>query len=454
MLGLSPPGAVMRLAVGSILVLGCAGASAQPAGPFGPTAQLLERRIGQLTSGLLVVVDGPKGEWKPKVDALLAAPEWIDLEVPVAYYGGRAAEVSAFLQQRHQTGPGPQWVIFGERGRLVASGGTPPEAAALVQAAQAGGLRSRPQLLRDFLRAHPDHLGALEDLLFLLRDRATRRTELRFGAKPGPLHPVDERFDVGRWRKEHEARAEAQERQEAQREAQPVEALAPEEDQAIWGELADVLDRTFRSGDWDEIRNGALVPGDAAAHSPLMQGVCRAAVPEVERALARQPTSWSLWDIWLGLTATFGGKPIRPLLDSLVPSPTLPPSAWPPGAVREAYVKDARKRKDWQGLKDLLLPEVERAQWAEAAWGPTSFRVEINGKMQEDTETGDTWRGTLEPLVEALLHLGETGLADSLVRDAWTRHPWSGLPGRAAALATRCGQPNLADQWAGLASGR
>ena len=117
-------------------------------------------------------------------------------------------------------------------------------------------------------------------------------------------------------------------------------------------------------------------------------------------------------------------------------------------------MKDARKRRDWQGLKDLLLPQVERAQLAEAASGPMSFRVEINGKLQEDTETGDTWRGTLEPLVEALLHLGEMGLADGLVRDAWTRHPWSGLPGRAAALATRCGQPNIAAQWATLAAGR
>lgn len=444
----------MRLVVGSILVLGCVGAPAQPAASFGPTAQLLERRLGQLSSGLLVVADGPRGEWKARVDALTAAPDWIDLEIPVAYYGARAAEVSALLQQRHQAGPRPQWVIFGEGGRLVAGGGTPPEAGALVQAAQAGGLRSRPQILRDFLRTHPDHLGALEDLLYLLRDRATRRTDLRFGAKPDPLRSADEGFDLGRARRDPEAQAEARERDEGQEEARPAEQLAPEEDQAIWGELADLLDRSFRNGDWDELRNGALIPGEAARHSPLMQAACRAAVPEVERALGRQPTSWSLWEIWLGLTATYGGKPIRPLLDSLVPSPTLPPAAWPPEAVREAYVKDARRRRDWQGIRDLLLPQVERAQLQEAAWGLSTVRLEINGRVQEDTETGDTWRGTLEPLVEALLHLGETGTADSLVRDAWTRHPWSGLPGRAAALAMRCGQPNVAAQWAALAAGR
>ncbi|HEX9011214.1 MAG TPA: hypothetical protein VF804_12680, partial [Holophagaceae bacterium] len=121
----------MRLVVSSILVSGCVGALAQPAATIGPTAQLLERRLGQLTSGLLVVVDGPKGEWKGKVDALAAAPDWVDLEIPVAYYGAKAGEVSALLQQRHQTGPRPQWALFGEGGRLVASGGTPPEAGAL-----------------------------------------------------------------------------------------------------------------------------------------------------------------------------------------------------------------------------------------------------------------------------------------------------------------------------------
>jgi hypothetical protein len=443
----------MRLAA-PFLLLGCAAAQAQPAGAFGPTAQLLERRLGQLASGLLVVVDDPKGAWKGRVDALAASPEWVDLEIPVAYYGGKAGEVSALLQLRHQTGPRPQWAVFGEGGRLVACGGTPPEAEALLQAARAGGLRSRPQILRDFLRTHPDHLGALEDLLYLLRDRAIRRTELRFGARPEPLRAADERLDMARWQKDQEARAEAQEREETQREAQPPEPLAPEEDQAIWGELADLLDRTFRNGDWDEIRNGALIPGDAAAHSLLMQAACRAAVPDVERALARQPTSWSLWEIWLGLTATFGGKPIRPLLDGLLPSPTLPPAAWPPEAVREAYVKDARRRRDWQGIRDLLLPQVERAQLQEAAWGIGSVRLEINGRVQEDTETGDTWRGTLEPLVEALLHLGETGTADGLVRDAWARHPWPGLPGRASALAARCGQPNFAAQWGALGGGR
>lgn len=442
----------MRSTLGLAFV-GCGAVlSAQVPSSGGPTAQVLDRRLREIKGGLLVVVDGPKGEWKAKVDALNADPDWLELDLGLAYYGSKAAEVEALLRQKYLAGPRPQWVLFGAGPRVVATGGGVPEAKALAKAVEESGIRSTIQILREFARRNPEHLEARQALCAELRSRAARRTLVRTGGKVDPLRSADEPFDFAQFQRERDAKEEAK-AQDPKEEKPPVQ-LEPEEDQAIWGELADLLGRTFRSGDWLEMVNWSIVPDETAVHSPLMRAMSRAAVPEVERALARNPGTWNLWQIWLGLTRTDGGKPIRPLLDTLVPLPTYSPLAWPPYPVRDAYVKDARQRKDWMAIRDLLLPQIESNKLWEAAQGKTEFVFKKDGKIQEVTETGDYWRGTLEPLVEALVRLGDTGLADDLVRSRFSEHPWAGLPKRAETLALRCGQPHLAAQWGALGQGR
>jgi hypothetical protein len=427
--------------------------SAQVAGTaLSPSAQLFDRMLREVKGGLLVVLDGPKGEWKAKVDVLSADPEWVDLDLPLRYYGAKAGEIEGLLRQQFQVGPRPQWVLVGPERRLVASGTTAPEAKALARAVEEGGVRSTLQVLRDFARRNPDHLGGREFLCLTLNHKASRKTNARIGAPIEPVIPQGERFDYAKFQKERDENEEAKAREGTEEKA--LTLLKPEEDQAIWGELAELLTKSFRDGDWLEMEHWTLRPDEAATHSPLMQTFARAAVPEVERALGRNPASWRLWDVWLGLSRTFGGKPIRPLLDSLVPPPDQSPESWPPYSVREAYVKDARARKDWQGIRDLLLPQIEASQLWEAIQGRMTVERKVDGKVQADPVTGDAWRSTIEPLAEALLRLGEVDRADQLVRDQFSRHPWSGLPARAAALASRCGQTNLAAQWAGLGPGK
>jgi hypothetical protein len=329
-------------------------------------------------------------------------------------------------------------------------GGTVPDAKEMGKAIAELGIRSEHQLLKQFVRAHPEHLEARTSLCSALLNKASRKTLIRFGGKVDPLRPVDEPFDFAKNQKEQDEKAEAKEQLEEKAPAQ----LGPEEDLAIWGELADLLGKSFRSGDWIEMQAWVIAPSETAVHSPLMQDMSRAAVLDVERALERNPGSWERWQLWLGLTRTFGGKPIRPLLDSLVPLPNLPSNQWPPYLVRDAYVKDARKRKDWVGIRDLLLPQVESMRLGEEARGPFSIAYKMDGKVQEFPETGDFWRTTLEPLAEALLRLGDMGQADELVRDRFAKHPWAGLPKRAEALAQRCGQSGLAAAWAALGSGK
>jgi hypothetical protein len=443
----------MRLLIPLILAGGWAVVQAEAPVTVSPTAQMLDRGLREIKGGLLVMVDGPKGEWKAKVDALTADSEWLDLELGVTYYGSKGAEIEALLRQKYQAGPRPMWVLFGAGPRVLATGGSAPDAKAMVKAVQESGIRSMLQILRDFARLNPDHLEARGTLCAWLRPKASKKTLLRTGGKVEPLRPTDEPWDNATAQKEREAKEEAKAKD--QQDEKPPVQLGPEEDQAIWGELADLLAKSFRSGDWIEMPSWSLTQDEAVVHSPLMQEMSRAAVPEVERALVRNPTAWNLWQVWLGLTRTFGGKPIRPLLDSLVPVPTHSTGNWPPYSVRDAYVQDARKRKDWTGIRDLLLPQIEISRlWEAAQEQKTDWVMRKDGKVQEAVETGDYWRDVLEPLVEALIWLGDASQADGLVRDRFSKHPWSGLTTRAARLALRCNQPNLAAQWGALGVGK
>ncbi|MBL0210575.1 MAG: hypothetical protein IPQ13_06625 [Holophagaceae bacterium] len=305
---------LILMSAGAVLV-------AQAPATAPPMVRLLEMGLQELKIGTLIVLDDPKGEWKPKVDAMVSDPAWIDLELSIRYYGQKAPEVGAWLMAKHGVGPGPCWALFAEKGRLVASGTTVPKTEAIATAAQEAGIKTSCGLLREFLRTNPDHLEAQQVLLRLLTTKASTKMKVKLGEKLKPVRPADEKQDFEKYRREYEAEQEAKEEAKAKAAAEkPPQDLQAEEDQAIWGEVADRLAVLFRSGDWALADTwGNFVPSEIAARSPRIRDVSLRALPEVEAALARRPNEWSLWSIWLALSKMVGGRPIRPLLDSLTP---------------------------------------------------------------------------------------------------------------------------------------
>lgn len=417
-----------------------------------PTARMLEVGLQESKTGILLILDNPKVEWKPKLDAMVSDPAWIDLDLSLSYYGQKSSEIGAWLVVKHGIGPEPCWALFAEKGRLVASGKSAPDVKILAKAAADADIKTSIGLVRAFLRANPDHLEAQAQLLSQLNWKAIRKTKLKLGEKRDPIRPSDEKRDYEKFRREYEAEQEAKEDAKAKaiETEKPPPDLQAEDDQAIWGEAADRLAGLFRSEDWSLVESWTIVPREMAERSPRMRGVCLHVLPEVEAALARRPESWSLWSMWLALSKVAGGRPIRPLLDSLIPLPTTSPFNWPPMNVREAYVKDARARNDWQGIKDFLLPQWEMQELWRPLQGDTKWVQQVDGKIQAPIETGNDWRGFTEPLAEALLRLGETHLADRIVTTSFAQHPWTGLSKRAQQLALRCNQPGLAAQWGAL----
>ncbi len=436
--------AIQRTILGLMILLGCLVAAQVPK-TDSAMAQLLERRLEASKTGLLLVADGPKGEWKSKMNALSSDPAWMDMDLDISYYGKKAAELDGLLREKYRTGPRPCWVLLSAGGRVISSGTTPPEPAAIGKAATEGKLKTTTQLLREFLRANPDHVEAQRALLRILESKAVNKTKVKLGEKLDAFWPSDERRDFTKLKVERDAKAEAEEKEEQQ--PKPVLRLSDGDDAAIWGEVADRLGKLFQSRGWAGVENGSISIPDEAKHSQLMKSACRSALPGIEAALRRRPEAWQLWNAWLSSSKILGGRPLQPLLDSLTPLPTTPPDQWPPWAVRDDYVKECQKHKDWQAIKDLLLPAWENEQNWEVVSGNFTFITKVDGKIREDPETGDGWRSNIGPLTEALLNLGESNQADAIVRTYFAKHPWTGLPKKAHDLALRCNQPSLAAQW-------
>ena len=342
--------------------------------------QLLERRLEASKTGLLLVADGPKGQWKSKINALSSDPVWMDLDLDISYYGNKAADLDGLLREKYHAGPRPCWVLLAAGGRLIASGTTLPEPAAIGKAATMGKLKTKTQMLREFLRSNPDHVEAEWGLYNLLEQKAVNKTKVKLGEELDAFWPTDERRDYSKLRVEWDAKADTKEQEEQL--GKPVRELSEVDDSAIWGEVAERLGKLFQSRGWGRVEDGTISIPEEVKHSPRMKNICRSALPGLEAALRRRPEAWSLWHAWLGISKILGGRPLKPLLDSLTPLPTTPPEQWPPWAVRDEYVKDCKQRKDWQAIKDLLLPPWENEQNWNVVSGNLTFITKVDGKIR------------------------------------------------------------------------
>ena len=209
--------------------------------------------------------------------------------------------------------------------------------------------------------------------------------------------------------------------------------LDPESDLKIWSAVVQQLDRLFQ-GAWREAgyQPGLAISISAAEHSPSMIAVLTRHRGDIEEALRQQPNATDLWLVWLGASKKCGW-PLLPLLQTLQPLPGTMPGEWPPVVALTTFIKDARARRDWIAIREVL----------EARWEHL--------KTSTEALNGESWWGLLlSPLLESLVSLGEVGAADLLINEAVATEGSSGLPGKARDLATRLKRPDLATRWGAL----
>lgn len=345
----------------------------------------------------------------------------------------------------------PHWALIGPDQRIYAEGTTAPTPAQLLEAYQQSPLRTRAQLLRDFLKTNTDHVDGRARLILETRALAERQTELALGPKPG----VEDGSD------------QAKTLPTAKTAGGPPgpPALLPEESDArIWGEYAALYERFIRDGNWLDVAQDGAGPIplaseliSSAEHSPSLRALASQLLPTVEEHLRRRPNDEHRWQVWLSLRSA--GTPGRPsqVLSGLKPLPGA--LRWPPPAALNAYVEDARQRGDWREAEPILQASFDQTLELLRAM-ESAAREDANqgahGGAGAQVQMGNYfgfggWNSDVADLLEAKMRLGKHEEADKVFQALWARVPKSSTATSAAALARTCGADDLAEKWARMA---
>jgi hypothetical protein len=419
-----------RLLTMPCLLLAAAALPAQTLVAAGDATLSLAHLLRGHPEGMLLCLPSSSGQSLAQaLDAALDQEPALDLQLSSQELSLELRAGRELARLKGWSAEQPHWALVAPGGRLLSEGTAAPSAAALLDAYRASGLSTRADLLRAFLRTHPDHADALARLILELRGPAERRTQLLAPASEDPSKP-------------------------------PVQ-LKDEDDARIWDEYAGLYERLLGEGHWLEAggETGPLpvaMPLSAEAlHSPRLRSLAERMLPGVERDLRRRPGDERRWKVWLSLRAASGkGRP-HDLLAGLTPPPGS--GRWPPPAAVDAFVEDARQTGDWRSAEPLLEAAYEDTQaflrdMAEAA-REDAARTALGAppKVELGAAFGfGGWTGELALLVEAKLRLGRFDEADRIFMAAYGRVPRSKLAEQAAALARECGAEALAAKWAAL----
>ena len=377
-----------------------------------PPAESLDRELKKNRLGTWLVLEDEGAAWGAPARAALDEDALVSLNLPLKVVSGgkKPDALAATLRERFSWAKGAHWALVDVKGRVLVEGTSQPTAAGLATAAEQAGVKSRAQELEDFLRRNPDHLEAQGALLKELVVIANRRTQKALGPLVEP--PAGSQPAA----------------------PEPPRKLDAENDLKIWSPVVLKVDRLFQ-GAWREaaLDLGVTISISSAEHSPSMAAVLTRYRGDMEEALRRRPNAGEFWIVWLAASRKCGGWPLAPLLQSLQPLPGTTSGEWPPAMALNQFIKDAKARHDWTGIREVLEARWENLKTSDYKWGGPGL-----------------WSALLSPLVEALISLGDVGAAEQLVSEVNATDGWPGLPGQARDLATRLNRPDLAARWGAL----
>ncbi len=355
-----------------------------------------------------------------------------------------------FQRVRGWSSDKPHWALIGPDKRIHAEGTESPTAEALREAYRQSGLRTRAEVLRDFLQTQGDHTDAIARLILELRGPAERQTEGRIGPAPA----TESKGSSGKGGSKGSGKGEGSEKAKPQ--APPeIALLSDEDDAAIWEEYASLYERLISDGHWLDAGGDtgplpiAMPLTAMAEHSPRLKALAERLLSNVESHVRHRPSDPRRWQVWLSLRNAIGkGRP-GDVLAGLRPLPGA--RQWPPTAAVEAFVEDARATGDWRDVEPILQTSFDQSQGflnrMETAALEDAGRAGSN-KVQMGTYFGfGGWTGELSLLVEAKLRLHKLQEADQLVQAVYARVSRAGTLQQAASLARSCGEDGLAEKW-------
>jgi hypothetical protein len=353
--------------------------------------------------------------------------------------GGRQSELADYLKEHYSWDGGPRWAFMTPDERCLVQGAEPPDAQVLADQLAQGGIESPVRRLRAFMRQYPENLDGKLALLRTLRSIAEERTRGVLGVEPrgrlegGPSSRLFEQDEI----------MASQEK--------PV-PLSAENDLRIWVRWADEFDKLMAGGQWLESDFSFSWNDDFLdAHSPIVQGVYKRHIRGVEDALRRWPGSGRIWGVWLHMSLVLGDRSAKNLVNTLAPMPDTTPGTWPPYEVKLVLIQESRQSGNWRDLRDLLWDPW--MQVSQALTTVTTMRQRVNffvgGEqgMFVSRALESQWQQLMDPLIEALLRMGDIAGADSIVTQIRESTGWESVSSLAAAIAIRCEMPQVAARW-------
>lgn len=360
----------------------------------------LERKLAWLVSGgpQWLLLEGGQPEWGQAFQRVAGQEPLLVLDLPVLTWPD--GELAQALREREGWPAGPHWVLLDRRGKVTAHGNGLPRTEDVAAAASKVQDETVISQLRRYCAEHPGRIDARQALADRLKALGERRTRALLGM-PEP-QPQPRLMIMG-----------PMEIEVLKRYQMPLErkALSPDQDQALWGEVADLL---------SEAPFHCELP-DLAVHSPRMQAVARRQKGTLEARLKEQPSDLRIWSAWLQASRVLGSLDLTPLLGELVQAPGVK-EPLPPVIVRIAWFTDCRSREDWPRLLEAGRPVLDRL---------------LDPAYEGEGLDEFTCTSLLVPLAEAHLRTGRPGEAVRLV-DAWiAAKGWPGAQETVAKLAER-----------------
>ena len=360
------------------------------------------------------------------------------------HQGRQISPLADALQASFRLGQA-RWALLAPPDRMLASGRELPRAQALADALQGAGIASPLQILRDFLREHPDHLEARLDYLQRLRIPAENRTRKALGLS---LRRDSERIADG------ETRARLAPRGLAQQLPPKGKELSAKDDERIWGTLARELDRVFAQDDWLEMdslfRSMRNLPLEAA--SPLMIAVYQRHRTRILEILRRDPANTTVQATWAWMQVVLR-EPLLPVYRTLPTSaaderPELFGYFGGPGQLLlRVLVDEAHEGGDWKAaqpvLAELCRSLMETFFSADNAW----IYEDPSSDKGKELRTG-AWELMAIPYLEACLRTGREGDAGIVLDAAAKAAEAPELLQAAASKARQLGRADLARTWA------
>jgi hypothetical protein len=161
------------------------------------------------------------------------------------------------------------------------------------------------------------------------------------------------------------------------------------------------------------------------------------------------------------LATVIGGRSAMALVDRLVPLPGNGFANWP-SEVRQKLLEEARANKRWDFIVDGLWSQYDKDKPADisiirrdaSAAGSNAQSSRANELARQAMETifANQWNSLFEPLLEALIQMGDVGRADAIMNDLHERAKkgqWSeSQTQKAVSLAGKCGRQDVAQRWA------